>query len=102
MQEIGSEDFNECLKAAEYIITRCGVTDQNSTRAYVEGDLKFEHTNTNDIEVTVDGKVALFAPPVGSSKQVIWQPGDWVEEVYEISARTEGNVHRIGPPRDAT
>lgn len=64
------------------------MTDQNSTRAYVEGNLKFERTNTNDIEVTVDGKVALFVPPIGSSKQVIWQPGDWVEEVYEIRART--------------
>jgi hypothetical protein len=89
MQEMMPEDFNECLKAARFIINRRGVTDQNSMRAYVEGDLKFEHTNTNDIEVTVKGSVALFVPPVGSSKQVIWQPGEWVQQVYEVKAKVE-------------
>jgi hypothetical protein len=89
MQETLAEEFNECLKAARYIIDRRGVPDQHSSRAYVEGDLKFQHTNTNDIEVTVKDKIALFVPPVGSSKQVIWQPGDWVQEAYEIKNRIE-------------
>ena len=89
MQETGPEEFNECLKAAKYIITRRGTTDQDSRRAYVEGDLKFEHTNTNDIAVTANGSVALFVPPVGSSKQVIWQPGDWVQQTYEVKAKIE-------------
>jgi hypothetical protein len=93
MEEMTSEEFNECLKAARYIIKRRGVTDQSSTRAYVEGDLRFEHTNTNDIEVTVAGKVALFVPPVGSSKEVIWQPGDWVQELYEVKEKAETMEH---------
>jgi hypothetical protein len=91
MQETGPEpdEFNECLKAARYIIKRRGIIDQNSRCTYVEGDLKFERTNTNDIEVTVKGKVALFVPPVGSSKRVSWEPGDWMQEVYEIKEKIE-------------
>jgi len=88
-EETMADEFNECLEAATYIIKQRGVIDQNSIRAYVKGDVRFERTNTNDIEVTVSGKTALFAPPPGSSNQVIWEPDDWVQVVYEIKERIE-------------
>jgi len=88
-EETMADEFNECLEAASYIIKQRGVTDQNSMRAYVKGDVRFERTNTNDIEVTVSGKAVLFAPPPGSSNQVIWEPDDWVQVVYEIKERIE-------------
>jgi hypothetical protein len=87
--EVVLDEFNECLKAANYIIKQCGVRDQNSAQAYVKGDLRFERTNTNDTEVAFSGKVVLSAHPPGSSKQVIWEPGDWVQEVREIKERIE-------------
>lgn len=85
IQETQIESFAECLEAVRLIIERLGVTDQNGTRAYTDGDLRFERTNTGDTEVKVGGKLAVSVPlVVSSSHQIIWQPGDWVRQVYEI------------------
>jgi hypothetical protein len=82
-------EFTECLESASFIVKQRGVMDQNAARAYAIGQLRFERTNTNDIEVAFNGSVVLSAPPLGSSKQAIWEPGDWVQAVHEIKERIE-------------
>lgn len=84
-----ASEFDECLEAISYILKRRGVVGQNSVRAYTSGKFRFERTNTNDIELTVNGRVVLFAPPPGSSKQVNWEPGGWVREILEFRERIE-------------
>jgi hypothetical protein len=89
IKETQTENSGECLEAAKFIIERRGVPDQQKgTRVYTDGDLRFERTNTGDIEVKVRGKLALSEPLVRSpSHPRIWQPGDWVRQVYEIRSR---------------
>lgn len=87
-----ADEFNECLETIRYIIKQRGVVDQNSVHAYEKGPLRLERTNTNDIEVKVNGDVVLYAPPPGSSKQVVWEPDDWVQDILEIKERIEHSV----------
>jgi hypothetical protein len=85
-----AEKFNQCLEDVKVIIRRLGATDQNSTRVYSEGDLRFERTNTGDTEVRLKGQLGLSVPLVNGSRQrPIWEPGDWVEITHEIRGRTD-------------
>jgi hypothetical protein len=78
---------DECLEAVRYILKQRGVPDQNSERAYVQGNLRIVRTNTGDFEVTAGGKLVLSVPLVPSSKDEVWEPADWVERVYDIMQR---------------
>jgi hypothetical protein len=54
----------ECLEAVKYILKRHGTSDQNSVRAYIDGNLRIARTNTGEFEVTVKGKLVFSVPLV--------------------------------------
>lgn len=85
--DLSPEAMFACCDAAVGILKRDGKPDQNGETTFEVGDLRFAHTNANEIEVRLSGHVVMRVPVdphAGSGRPIVWLPGDWLHSVDAI------------------
>jgi hypothetical protein len=90
--EFSDEAATECWLAAQRILQRFGVANQNGETRYTQGDLAFAHTNGDEIEIRFQNHPVLLVRPEGFPRRVpTWNPGDWVHQVDQIDRWITGS-----------